>query len=291
MAQQIQWFPGHMAKTLRELREEMGLCDCIVEVCDARIPRSSRNPELLRIAESKTRLLLLNKEDLADAATTEEWLKFYAAKGQAAMATQAQRQGSAKAVARKILELNEEKIARARSRGRINRPIRCFVAGIPNCGKSTLVNSLVGRKAAATSNKPGVTRSLSWLKAGTHLSVLDTPGLLWPKVEEREAAIVLGACAAIKDDVMPLTELAGEFLLLLCQRYAGMMEREYGLVLTNADYTEAEQGELLLEVLARNRGLLRQGSEADLQRAARHILTAFRSGSLGHLSLESPEQE
>lgn len=287
---QIQWFPGHMAKTLRELKENINLCDCIIEVCDARMPESSRNPQLNELIQHKRRLLLLNKEDLADPAETAAWLSFYKATGMAVISGNAIEKKSIRAVQESVLNMNRDIIERAKARGRMTRPIRTLVAGIPNCGKSTLINGLVGRKKAETSDRPGVTRALSWLKSGTDLQLLDSPGLLWPKLETRHEQIVLGACAAIKDDIMPLQDLAGELILLIAERYPATAAEKFQLSLSDFKQEDSrlEIGRQCLQHTARIRSILKQGGELDLQRCARQVLTGFREGTLGRLSLESP---
>lgn len=286
---QIHWFPGHMAKTVRQLKEQLNLCDAVIEVTDARLPMSGRNPELVRLTEHKKRLLFLNKEDLADPLVTGEWLRYFEEQGLAALAGDARKLKSVRAIEARMLELNKELLERAKARGRLTRPLKLLVAGIPNSGKSTLINTLCGRKAAATSNKPGVTRALKWIKAGSRMLLLDSPGLLWPKLESRHEQIVLGASAAVKDDIMPIEELAGELLLLLMKRYPDTLRDIWGLrTRPDPSLSAAEQGHVLLKEVGQKKNLLRQGGEIDLHRSAIHCLRSYRDGDLGRLSLEAP---
>lgn len=287
---QIQWFPGHMAKTIRQLKEQLNLCDAVIEVTDARFPMSGRNPELVKLTSHKKRLLFLNKDDLADPALTRIWLDHFEEANLPALAGDARKAKSAAALEERLLAMNQELLERARERGRIIRPLKILVAGIPNSGKSTLINTFCGRKTAATSNKPGVTRALSWIKAGSRLLLLDSPGLLWPKLESRHEQIVLGASAAIKDDIMPLEELAGELLLLLCTRYPDVIRQKWEIGLAkDPAHSSAEQGRELLRRLGIRKNLLRQEGAVDFHRSALYCLRSYRDGELGGLSLESPE--
>ena len=291
----IQWYPGHMAKTMHTLHEQLSRCDTVLELCDARAPLSSRNPQLVQAVGEKKRILLLGKADLADPLVTRAWLDAFRAEGQTAYALDGRQMKQTRELQKILFEAHREILARAQARGRLNRPIRLMVAGIPNVGKSTLINSLLGRKKAQTANRPGVTRSFQWLKAGSGLELLDSPGLLWPKLDTRTAQISLGAIAAIKDDIMPLEELAGELLLLLHGRYPQLLCKRLQLPLpapeTWALLSQQEQSSACLEAYARRYSFLLQGCAADLPRSARHILKAFREGAWGPLSLEVPDKE
>ncbi len=286
----IQWFPGHMAKTIKELKDTIKLCDLVVEVCDARIVRSSRNPELQEIIQGKQRIIALNKQDLADPVVNQAWLHYFKDRGEPVLLLDARQAKDAKALQKLAKELSSDILARAKARGRVSRPIRILVAGIPNCGKSTLINSLIGKRRAQTANKPGVTRQLQWWKLGSDLQLLDSPGLLWPKLESREAQVALGATGAVKDEIMARTQLAGELLYLLTGLYPAMMADHYGL--RREDYEGDSQLEInhkILSQLAADLGFLRQGGEPDFDRAADHALRQFRQGRLGRISLESPQ--
>lgn len=286
----IQWFPGHMAKTFRELKESIKLCDLVVEVCDARIVRSSRNPELQDIIQGKQRIIALNKQDLADPLVNQAWLNHFQDRGEPVLLLDARRAKDAQALQRMAKQLSAEILAKAKARGRVSRPIRILVAGIPNCGKSTLINSLIGKKRAQTANKPGVTRQLQWWKLGSDLQLLDSPGLLWPKLESREAQVALGATGAVKDEIMARFDLAGELIYRLAQIYPDLIFERFSIKLE--DYRGNQQAEInhkILSQLALDFGFLRQGGEPDLDRAADYALQQFRQGRLGRLSLEMPQ--
>ena len=286
----IQWFPGHMAKTFRELKESIKLCDLVVEVCDARIVRSSRNPELQDIIQGKQRIIALNKQDLADPLVNQAWLNHFQDRGEPVLLLDARRAKDAQALQRMAKQLSAEILAKAKARGRVSRPIRILVAGIPNCGKSTLINSLIGKKRAQTANKPGVTRQLQWWKLGSDLQLLDSPGLLWPKLESREAQVALGATGAVKDEIMARFDLAGELIYRLAQIYPDLIFERFSIKLE--DYQGDRQAEInhkILSQLALDFGFLRQGGEPDLDRAADYALQQFRQGRLGRLSLEMPQ--
>lgn len=286
----IQWFPGHMAKTFRELKESIKLCDLVVEVCDARIVRSSRNPELQDIIQGKQRIIALNKQDLADPLVNQAWLNHFQDRGEPVLLLDARRAKDAQALQRMAKQLSAEILAKAKARGRVSRPIRILVAGIPNCGKSTLINSLIGKKRAQTANKPGVTRQLQWWKLGSDLQLLDSPGLLWPKLESREAQVALGATGAVKDEIMARFDLAGELIYRLAQIYPDLIFERFSIKLE--DYQGNQQAEInhkILSQLALDFGFLRQGGEPDLDRAADYALQQFRQGRLGRLSLEMPQ--
>lgn len=285
---QIQWYPGHMAKTMRELKEKLNLCDCVLEVCDARIPSSSRNPFLQELLQHKQKIVILNKGDLADPRATELWLSEYRKREEPALAGDARSKSFADLIRRKALELNREVLERARARGRVTRPVRLLVVGIPNSGKSTLINTLCGKHSAQTSNRPGVTRSLSWLKAGTDLLLLDSPGVLWPKLESRHEQLALGACAAIKDDIMPLQELASELLYMLYRMYPEKILDLSGSASSYLPEDPLASGKYLLEQYGLQRKHISQGGVPDLERSARTCLKEFRSGEMGRLSLELP---
>lgn len=289
---QVQWFPGHMAKTIKQLEETIKVCDMVLEVCDARIPNSSRNPILDDLAQGKERIIVLNKADLADPNVTQAWLDYYAQDGQNAIAIDARNKNDIRALKKQINDQTKNIVEKAKARGRRNRPVRLLVAGVPNSGKSTLINTLIGKKKAQTANKPGVTRSLQWLKLEGQLQLLDSPGLLWPKLETRQEQISLGSCAAVRDDIMPREELAGELLLRLKDLYPEIMEIELGLHKpvdeAQKEVTEQERALLALTTVAERFHMTKQAGEADLLRTAQFVLKQFRDGVWGQLSLESP---
>lgn len=289
---QFQWFPGHMAKTLRELKELLKLCDLIIEVCDSRIVSSGRNPLIDELSSGKPRIIVLNKEDLADPQVSSLWLEQFKAAGEEAILLDARNARQVKNLQNLSKKLCQAPIARAKARGRRNYTARVLVLGIPNCGKSTLINSLVGKRKAETANKPGVTRNLKWWKLGAELQLLDSPGLLWPKIDKRDQAIKLGACAAIKDEVMPRVELAGELVLLLFKLYPMLKAEKFSLLALDendlAGMSKAEQANFYLEHIAKNYGFIQHDGKSDLNRTAVFILKQFRSAKLGRLSLDWP---
>ncbi len=280
---EVNWFPGHMAKTLRELKDYLKQVDIAVETCDARIPESSRNPELKRLIGQKPHILVLNKADLADPAITELWLAWYRQRGLTVLARDSTRKSSLNGLAAAARSLNKVKTDRALAKGRLFRPVRLLIAGIPNTGKSTLINSLAGRKLAQTADKPGVTRSLSWIRTGSDLELLDSPGVLWPKIGSRRSQLYLAATGAIRDEVLPLEEIAAESLALLARLYPALVRDRYHL----EDMALAPD-ELLAQA-TRRRGCLLPGDQLDIRRFAILFLDELRAGRIGRISLEKPE--
>lgn len=275
------WFPGHMARTLREIKEMLKQVDLVIETCDARIPAASRNPELLRLIRGKPCLLVLNKEDLADPAVTRLWLEHFKSQGFEALPCNSIRRSSLKQVVLSARRLTQEKTERALAKGRIFRPIRILVAGIPNTGKSTLINALSARKAAPTADKPGVTRQLSWIKAGP-LELLDSPGVLWPRIDSQVRQRHLAATGAIKDNLLSSEDIARQTLDELCQLYPDLIRQRY-LIDPQEDRLDR------LEQAARNRGCLMSGGRADIDRFAAVFLDELRGGRIGRISLERPQ--
>lgn len=281
----VNWFPGHMAKTLREMRDHVKLVDIVIETCDARIPESSRNPELDRLLGQKPRILVLNKADLADPRATAAWLDWYRQKNIKALASESLRRGGLDVLRRTVLEMNQHKIDRALAKGRLIRPIRVLVVGIPNTGKSTMINALCGRKVAATADRPGVTRLVSWIRSGTDLELMDTPGVLWPRLGEVRNQLNLAATGAIKDELLPVEEVAARTLAALGQSYPDLVASRYKL----DDLTAAP--DVLLESATRKRGCLLPGNRPDLTRFANLFLDELRGGRIGRLTLEWPGQK
>ncbi|MEA4888285.1 MAG: ribosome biogenesis GTPase YlqF [Clostridiaceae bacterium] len=278
----VNWFPGHMARALREIKEHLSMVDVVLETCDARIPESSRNPELNHLIGAKPRILVLTKTDLADPAVTEEWILLSRRKNLMALACDSTRRSSLTLLIKTITDLSQEKTDRALARGRIFRPVRVMVTGIPNTGKSTLINTLCGRKLVQTADKPGVTKQLSWARSGGRLELLDSPGVLWPQLGQRSNQLHLAATGAIRDDILPLDEIAGETLKEIMQLYPGFVQARYGQL----DGTMLP-GDLLAAAAAK-RGCFMSGGRVDTARFSALFLDEFRSGRIGRISLERP---
>ena len=278
----IQWYPGHMTKAKRMMQEDIKLIDLVIELLDARIPISSRNPDIDNLAGNKSRLILLNKADLADERVTLEWSKYFEDKGIKVIKLDSRSKNGMKAVNAAILEACKENIERDRKRGIINRPVRAMVAGIPNVGKSTFINSFAGKSCAKTGNKPGVTKGKQWIRLNKNVELLDTPGILWPKFDDEKVGTDLAFIGSINDQIINQTELVYELITVLNAKYPGIFEERYG--------TSGADGVKILEDAAINRQCLKKGGEPDLDKAASIIIEDFRSGKLGKLSLESPEE-
>ena len=279
----IQWYPGHMTKARRMMQENIKLVDLVIELVDARVPLSSRNPDIDDLGRNKARLLLLNKSDLADEAANEAWSAYFRAKGFQVVKLNSRSGAGFKSVNAAVQEACKEKIERDRRRGILNRPVRAMVAGIPNVGKSTFINSFAGKACTKTGNKPGVTKGAQWVRLNKQVELLDTPGILWPKFEDQEVGIKLAMIGSIKEEILNIEELALELLKLLKSRYSCTINERYG-----ADESLGEV-ELLGEI-AKRRGCLMKGGEPDLTKAAAILLEDFRSGKLGKITLELPEQ-
>ena len=289
MPQAINWYPGHMAKTLREIEEQIKTVDLVVETADARIPSASRNPELQKLVSHKPHILVLCKSDLADPEVTRLWIESAGkVTGQGALACDTQKPRDIKAVAELIAELAAPAVDRQVARGLKGRWPKAMVIGIPNTGKSTLINQLTGGNRAKTENKPGVTRSISWVRSAEHkLELLDTPGVLWANLGAEQQRIHLAATGAIKDSVLDLEEVAYKSFLELLGLYPDMMRERYKL--TEEDLEQLEQDPwLVYEAAARHMGCIRSGGKVDSERFANFYLSDLRSGRIGRISLERP---
>ena len=278
----FQWYPGHMTKAKRMMQENMKLIDIMIELVDARIPQSSRNPDIDQLAAGKYRLILLNKSDMADDQTTAEWEKYFKSKGFFVAKTNSRSGKGVKATQNIILEACKEKLERDRKRGIKNRPIRAMIAGIPNVGKSTFINSLVGRACTKTGNKPGVTKGKQWIKLNKNIELLDTPGILWPKFEDQTVGLKLALIGSIRDEILNQDEMAIELIEYLKNHYPGILEKRYQV-------EEAKDRVEILNQIAENRNCRMKGNELDYEKAARILLEEFRNGKLGRISLETLE--
>ncbi len=278
----INWFPGHMAKALREVKESLKKVDMVIEICDARVPLSSRNPEIDKILGTKPRILVLNKSDLAEETITKEWIKIFESEGVKSIAIEGINKATMKRLKDACLNLCSEKIERAKSKGRLIRPIRAMVVGIPNTGKSTIINTMSGRKIAATSDRPGVTRSSQWVRTDEHLELMDMPGVLWPNLGKRENQICLAATGAISDSVIDVIEVAYEAMLLLKKYYPERLAERYKIETDSGNEFE------VFEEAAKRRGCLLSGGRVDTERFAVLFLDEIRGGKLGRMTLERP---
>ena len=279
----IQWYPGHMTKTKRMMEENQKLIDIVVELLDARIPLSSRNPAIDEIFPTKPRLVVLNKSDIADEATTREWEKYFKSKGVGVKSISSTMGKSLNDIFASCKEILKDKIEHDKARGLVNRPIKMMVVGIPNVGKSSFINKLSGKKSAITGDRPGVTKGKQWIRLPNSFELLDTPGILWPKFEDVAVGEKLAFTGAIKDEIMDLEEIALRLLELLRDKYPQKLTERYKMT----DFEEMS-GYEMLELLGRKRGFVISGGEIDTERAAKILLDEFRGAKLGRISLESP---
>lgn len=276
-----QWYPGHMTKAKRMMEENIKLIDLIIEVVDARIPVSSRNPDIDELGKNKSRLLLLNKSDLADSEQNEVWSRFFQEKGFHVLKLNSRTGSGVKAVLPLVMEACKEKIERDRRRGIKNRPVRAMVVGIPNVGKSTFINAFAGKACTKTGNKPGVTKGKQWIRINKSLELLDTPGILWPKFEDQQVGARLAMIGSIKDEILNLEELSLELLGYLYRDYSGLLAARY-------EIEESGEPLAMLEQLAANRKCIQKGGQLDYGKAANILLEEFRNGKIGRITLEKP---
>ena len=279
----FQWYPGHMTKAKRMMQENIKLIDLVIELVDARIPLSSRNPDIDQLAQNKSRMIILNKADLAEEKWNDAWEEYFRGKGFEVIPLNSRVSGKMKSVHGVIREACKEKIERDRKRGIMNRPVRAMVAGIPNVGKSTFINSLAGKACARTGNKPGVTKGKQWIRLNKQVELLDTPGILWPKFEDQSVGLRLAFIGSMKDEILDGQDLAVELLGVLNEAYPGVLEATYQIPSSVDSYQ-------LLEEIARSRNCLLKGGELDTGKAALLLLDDFRNGKLGRLTLEYPPQ-
>ncbi len=282
---QIQWFPGHMAKTRRLISANLKLVDAVAEVVDARAPLSSRNPEMDRMTAGKPRIILLNKCDLADEKATNKWISYFGNLGVAALAVDCKSGKGLKsfipAVKTKVLK---ELMEKRQKNGMTGAAVRLMIVGIPNVGKSSLINRLAGSKRAKVEDRPGVTRTKQWVKLENNTELLDMPGVLWPKFEDQTVALKLAFTGAVSDDILDIETLAMKLLVFLKENYPQSLIERYKI-----DYTDDESGLDLLEKVGKKRGMMISGGEINTERAAITIIDEFRSAKLGRITLELPE--
>lgn len=279
----IQWYPGHMTKTRRQIEADLKLVDAVCEILDARIPISSRNPDIDAICGNKPRIVILNRMDLADNDTTKKWLTYFRNKGMAAVATDCKSKKGINAFQPAVRSVLKEKIERNAAKG-MNKPLKIMIVGIPNVGKSTFINQISGRKGAKAENRPGVTRGKQWVTVDTSLLLLDTPGILWPKFEDPNVGMMLAYTGAVKENVIDTEELAAHLMSLLWRFYPHVLKDRYKI-----DMPEDVKGYELLEEAGRKRGYLLSRGEINTERMAKVLLDEYRAGKLGHFTLEVPE--
>ena len=278
----FQWYPGHMTKAKRMMQENIKLIDLVIELVDARVPISSRNPDIDELGKNKARLILLNKSDLAEDKWNDAWSEYFREKGFSVVKVNSKKGGGIKSINGVIQEACKEKIERDRKRGILNRPVRAMVVGIPNVGKSTFINTFAGKACAKTGNKPGVTKGKQWIRLNKSVELLDTPGILWPKFEDQEVGMRLAYIGSIKDDILNIEELALGLIGYLQEFYPAAIRERYNV--------EEELKPLdILTAVAKARGCLKKGEELDYEKASRLLLEEFRSGKLGKVTLDFPK--
>ena len=280
----IQWYPGHMTKTRRIMEEDLKLVDAVCEILDARIPVSSRNPDIDAICGAKPRMVILNRVDMADPNMVRVWTEYFKRRGMAVIATDCKSRRGINTFVPALRELLREKLRRYEEKGQVGRPLKIMIVGIPNVGKSTFINQVSGKKGARAENRPGVTRGKQWVTVDSGLLLLDTPGILWPRFEDPQVGIRLAYTGAVKDDVLDVEGLACHLIAMLWKRYPDAVRQRY-----KVDLPPDAEGYDLLEAAGRKRGFLISGGEIDTERMARVLLEEYRSCKLGRSTLEGPE--
>ncbi|MDE6738422.1 MAG: ribosome biogenesis GTPase YlqF [Lachnospiraceae bacterium] len=282
-----QWYPGHMTKAKRMMQENIGLIDLVIELVDARIPLSSRNPDIDELGKNKYRLILLNKSDLADAGANRLWMEYFKKKGFHVLEINARSGQGMKSIQGVVREACREKIERDRKRGIKNRPIRAIVVGIPNVGKSTFINSFAGKACTKTGNKPGVTKGKQWIRMNRELELLDTPGILWPKFESEEVGRNLALIGSMNDEILQMTELAADLIGYLLKYYRMELAERYSM----EDMDDMTTPLMVLKHVCENRKCYKKGQAADYEKASAIVMDDFRSGRIGRITLELPSED
>ncbi|MDD6857456.1 ribosome biogenesis GTPase YlqF [Lachnospiraceae bacterium HCP1S3_C3] len=276
-----QWYPGHMTKAKRMMQEDIKLIDLVIELVDARLPMSSRNPDIDSLGKGKSRLILLNKADLADPKLNDKWEEFFYKKGYFVVQINSRNGNGIKSINGIIQQACAEKIERDRRRGIMNRPVKAMVVGIPNVGKSTFINAYAGKACVKTGNKPGVTKGKQWIRLNKNVELLDTPGILWPKFEDQTVGMKLAMAGSIRDEILNIDELAIELIKYLHKEYEGMLSERFQI-------EESDDALNTLEEIAKVRGCISKGASLDLSKASALIMEEFRNGKIGRITLEKP---
>jgi len=280
-----QWYPGHMTKAKRQMKEDIKLIDIVIELVDARIPFSSRNPDIDELGKNKYRMILMNKADLADKEATDEWASYFKKQGYYVVSLDARKRNGMKFITDMIMEACREKIERDKKRGIKNRPVRAMVVGIPNVGKSTFINSFAGRACAKTGNRPGVTKGKQWIRLNKGLELLDTPGILWPKFEDQTVGLHLAMIGSMNDEIVHLDELAYELIRFLRGEYPGLLEKRYDI-----EISDGQDAYDVIRAVCVSRKCYLKGEELDIMKASSMVVDDFRSGRIGRITLEIPEE-
>lgn len=282
-----QWYPGHMTKAKRMMQEDIKLIDLIIELVDARVPLSSRNPDIDELGKNKYRIILLNKSDLADASANKRWAEYFKGKGFHVLEINAKTGAGVRAIQGLVQEACKEKIERDRKRGILNRPIRAMVVGIPNVGKSTFINSFAGKACTKTGNKPGVTKGKQWIRLNKSLELLDTPGILWPKFDDQTVGMKLAFIGSMNDEIIVIQDMALDLIHFVAERYPQVFSERFGVAYPKEQGQDADV--FMLRAIAEVRKCYAKGEEIDYDKAASILVDDFRSGRLGRITLEEPE--
>lgn len=290
----INWFPGHMAKTRRQITEDLKMIDVVVEILDARIPNSSQNPDIRQITQNKKKIIILNKYDLADNAKTEKWIEYFNKKERKVVLADSLTGKGVNETTRQIQKIMEDEMQKMDDKGRIGRKIRVMIVGIPNVGKSSFINRIAKKTSAEVGNKPGVTKQKQWIRINEKIELLDTPGVLWPKFENEKVAMNLAITGTIKDDILELTEVAYTLTKFMLENYRNNLLQRYSLdekqinEILNQEQAENENIYEIMQLIGKKRGAI-LGGRVDDERTSKLILDDFRSSKLGKITLEIPE--
>ncbi len=284
MSSHIQWFPGHMAKARRQVSEKLKLIDVVIELLDARLPTSSRNPMIFDIIANKPRLVLLNKADLADPQITRQWVSYLEAEGEQVLTVDSQSGKGIGQIAPKCKHIVQDMLDKRVRKGMAQRAVRALIVGIPNVGKSSLINRLAKKSVAKTGDRPGITKAQQWIKAGDDFELLDTPGILWPKFDDQQVGLRLAASGAIKDEILDVAEVAFYVIKWMKEAYPQRLTERFNLELLDPDPVQ------IMEAIGRRRGCLMAGGHIDFDKVSELILRELRSGKLGNISFEQPDK-